>query len=414
MENSNDKMKKVLVIGAGRLQTKTIKLVKELGYYCLCVDGNPESEGFKIADEHRNIDVLDTEACLSYAKERGIDGVTTTSATITLSTVARIAQEMGLVGIDPNVVEILKSKYEIKKKLYNSRLNNAGFFADISTPDMVEKAKQFIQYPAVIKPSDGSGSKGISIVHNPGELAAAIEYAIDCSRTKNIYIETFVEGTEYGVECFVFKGEIIVYGVIKQTFKWNNNGNFECGHCIPSGLSIDIEEGIKQEVIRAIQCLGVNHGSVNMDIMLSKNNIPYIIDVGARIGLNQIAERIIPLASGVNILSNTIKSSVGDESSFKSSYSRPVASRLLIFEPGIIKSIGDYKKLIDGEKVLDIIVTAKPGDVINPYRVKSDTCGWVITTAKSIQEAEFLANTLRDEIAELFEYERVGNYAKHN
>lgn len=405
MGNSNNESKKIMVIGAGKLQLKTIKLVKELGYYCLCVDGNPGAEGFKIADEYRNIDVLDIEACLAYAKERKIDGVTTTSATITLPAVARIAKELGLVGIEQSVVDVLIDKFKIKNILCNGGLNNAGFFADISNPTLVEKAKQFIQYPSIIKPSDGSGSKGVIIVSEPSQLSSAIEYAMKSSRTKKIYVEKFIDGIEYGVESFVFQGEIITYGVIKQTFIRNEDEKIEYGHCIPSGLDISTEKKIKQEVNKAIKCLGIDHGSVNMDIMLSKDNVPYIIDVGARIGLNQIAERLVPLATGVDILSNTIKASVGDECSFSTLYSKPVASRLLILEPGIVKSIGDYKNLIDGESVLDIIITVKPGDVINPYKIKSDSCGWVITTAEIVKEAEDLANTIRDKVAELFEYE---------
>lgn len=404
MVTSDSRKKKVMVIGAGKLQLKTIKLAKELGYYCLCVDGNPNAEGFKIADEYRNIDVLDIESCLAYAKEKKIDGVTTTSSTITLPAVSRIAKELGLVGINPSVVDVLRDKFKIKTKLYNSGLNIAGFFSDISTPNLLEKAKQFIQYPAIIKPCDGSGSKGVIVVKGPSELNSAIEYAISNSRTKRIYIEEYIEGTEYGVECFVFRGDIIIYGVIKQTFAIDKNGKIEYGHCIPSGLDCDKEEIIKQEVRKAITCLGINHGSVNMDIILSKDNIPYIIDLGARIGLNQIAERLIPFATGVDIMSNTIRASVGDESSFYPLYLKPIASRLLILKPGIVKKIGDYRYLIDGEKVLDIILTVKPGDVIRPYKVKSDTCGWVITSAQSVKDAEELANTTRNKVAEVFEY----------
>ncbi|WP_449355156.1 ATP-grasp domain-containing protein [Virgibacillus natechei] len=403
--------KKILVIGAGKQQYKTIKLVKQLGYYCLCVDGDPGAPGFEIADEFMNIDVLDIDACFSYAKAKEINGVITTSATITLPAVAKIAKEMNLIGIDPSVVNVLKSKYEIKKTLFMGGLNNPGFFTDISTPDLLERAKEQIQYPSIIKPSDGSGSKGISVVNRISELVPAVDYAMESSRINNIYIEPFVDGAEYGVECFVFKGEITIYGVIKQTFKRNPDGKIEYGHCIPTGLSNDVENSIKKEATKAIKCLGINHGSVNMDLILTKENVPYIIDIGARIGLNQIAERLVPLATGVDLLANTIKASVNDEASFKPMYLNPVASRLLILKPGIVKCIGDYRSLIDGKNVLDIILNIKPGDNIRPYKIKSDTCGWIITTSNSVEEAEQLANTIRDKIERLVIYERENSFA---
>ena len=39
-------MKKVLIVGAGFLQRFVIRRAKELGYYTLAVDGNPEAVGF--------------------------------------------------------------------------------------------------------------------------------------------------------------------------------------------------------------------------------------------------------------------------------------------------------------------------------------------------------------------------------
>jgi len=395
-------MKKIMVVGAGRLQAKTIKLVKELGYYCICVDKNPEAEGFEFADDYRVMDVLDTTACLNYAKENKIDGVTTTSAIVTLPTVATIAREMGLVGINPEVVEVLQNKYRIKKRLFEAGLHNAGYFADLSTPSLLAEAKKSIQYPSIVKPVDGSGSKGITVVNRPEDLSAALENALSSSNIKGAYIERFIDGTEYGAESFVFDGEVQVFGVMGKRMT-SPPDYVELGHCLPAGLPAEIEEEINAEVKRAIRCLGINHGSVNMDIILSKDNVPYIVDIGARIGLNQIAERIIPFATGVDILTNTVRACVGDEASFKPLYKRPVASRLLNFEPGVIGRIGDYKSLINGEDVLDIIITVKPGDTIRPYKINSDTCGWVITTAATVEEAALIADRVRDEIKALFE-----------
>ena len=59
-------------------------------------------------------------------QKKNIDGVTTTSATITLPAVAKIANELGLVGINQSVVDTLLNKFKIKNKLYEEGLNNAG------------------------------------------------------------------------------------------------------------------------------------------------------------------------------------------------------------------------------------------------------------------------------------------------
>lgn len=394
--------KKVLVVGAGSLQVKTIKLARALGYYCLCIDGDANAVGFKYADEFAVIDIKDIASCVDYAKNKKIDGVTTTSATITLPAVAAIAHELKLPGINPEAVDTLTNKFSIKQTLKDSGLNIFGHFADVSSTNLLNTQIDLIQYPSVVKPMDGSGSKGVVVVHNQHELPKAIEYALKGSRNNKVYVEQFIDGTEYGVECFVEYGVIHLYGIIKQTFLKDASGKIEYGHSLPSKLDKETESAVQEQVINGIKALGINFGSVNMDIILSPSNIPYIIDVGARIGLNQIAERLLPFSTGVDILSNTIRAAVRDNYSFSPKHYKPVASRLLIFRPGIIKHIEDLSGLIDGNKVLDIVITKKPGDIILPYRVKSDTCGWVITAGKTLEDAVIIANTTRDLIENKF------------
>ena len=398
-------MKKILVIGAGKLQVNTIKLIKELGHYCIAIDGNPDAIGFKFCDEYANIDVLDIRACVEYAKNKKIDGVTTTSATITLPAVAAIGEELGLIAISSEVVDVLRDKYKIKKKLFDGGSNIYGYFSEISTKELYYEAKKNIDYPVVIKPSDGSGSKGISIVYNEEDLIPAIKYAYKSSRTKGIYIESFIKGKEYGVESFVINGEVVIYGIIKQVFI-DNGREIEYGHCVPSGLPSEVEENIKNEVKKAIKILGINYGSVNMDIILSEGEQePYIIDVGARVGLNKIAEKIVPFSNGVDIFKNTIRLCIGENVDIYPKYSKNIATRVIILEQGKIKDIENYKDLIDKKDVLDIIVTAKKGDVINSYKTKSDSCGWIITTGNDIEEAEKLASIINNEFKKKIIYD---------
>ncbi|MCF3942627.1 hypothetical protein [Oceanobacillus alkalisoli] len=63
-------MKKILILGAGFLQSFMIKKAKDMGYYTLAIDKNPNSAGFKYADEYEIVDILDEHACLQYAHSK--------------------------------------------------------------------------------------------------------------------------------------------------------------------------------------------------------------------------------------------------------------------------------------------------------------------------------------------------------
>ena len=140
-------MKKLLVVGASEKQVPIIKRAKEMDIYVICIDGNPNSIGYEFADESKTIDINDLDACLSFAKEKKIDGVTTLSATATLPTVNYIAEKMNLVGNPFEVSEKLKSKYEIKKILKENGLNILGDFYEVHSLTELDKIKNELQYP---------------------------------------------------------------------------------------------------------------------------------------------------------------------------------------------------------------------------------------------------------------------------
>ena len=70
-------MKKLLMLGGGFLQNFVIKKARDLGFFVYCLDADPNAVGFASANEHAVINIIEPEACLAYAREKGVDGVLT-------------------------------------------------------------------------------------------------------------------------------------------------------------------------------------------------------------------------------------------------------------------------------------------------------------------------------------------------
>lgn len=380
-------MKKILVVGAGTYQVPLIKRIIDMGHQAIVVDKNPCAEGFAYASDYKVIDVLDKESCLQYAKENGIDAVMTYGATLPLPTVSYIGTALGLAVLPIEVSEISKSKYKIKKCLAEHGCNIKGDFFEMNSLDD-EKIKR-IKAPCVIKPSDGSGSKGVSLVLCDADIPSAISYAYNSARNHEFYVESLIHGEEYTVEAFVCNDQIYVYSIIKTTFeKDKNTGEVSYGHRTPSGLGEHKERLIAAEVEKAIRALNVTMASVNFDVILTDDDVPYIIDCGIRIGQNLIASHLVPLSRGVNIIENTIHLALGEAINATPTHYRCVATRLLIYKPGIISEIKSMEDIIGTDGIVDVVLRKGVGDAQNEYREKSDTCGWVITTGATPEEAE--------------------------
>ncbi len=131
-------MKKILIIGAGFLQSFIIIRAKELGYYVITIDKNPESIGFRYADEYQIIDIVDQEACLEYAFMKNIDGVMTAATEYGVLSASYIALKMRLPGLNYKSAKLVRDKYLVRKTLYENNIDDISGFYEIRSENHLD------------------------------------------------------------------------------------------------------------------------------------------------------------------------------------------------------------------------------------------------------------------------------------
>lgn len=379
-------MKKLLIIGAGFLQTFVIKRAKELGYYVLAVDGNPDAVGKEFADEFAHINIIDKEACLCYAREKGIDGVMTAATDYGVISAAFVAENLGLRGISTKTAALIKNKYKVRKCLFQNRIDDSEQAFEVDANTDLNFLKQKLVYPVMVKPCDGSGSRGAARVDTPAQLCVAAKNAMEASITGRAEIESFISGKEYGAESIVVDGEPTVLAVMQKDMT-QPPYYAELGHSVPSSLPKETEEKIKTCVKRAIKALGINFGAVNMDMIVTEDGKVCIVDIGARMGGNLIGSHIIPLGTGIDYLGNLIRSAVGDSADFSAKAALPVSTRILALTQGEILALPDFES-IEKEYDVKIYHHLNVCDAITPYRTNLDGCGYIVATAQTVSAAK--------------------------
>lgn len=388
------------MLGGGFLQKYVIRKAKTLGYYVLCLDADPNAVGFAIADEHAVINIVDEEACLAYARDKQVDGVLTAATDFSVLTMSRIAEELHLPGINYQSAKVIKNKALVRKRLFEANADDTGISYEIDSVDDIADILPKIKFPVMMKPVDGSGSRGASKVEKAEDFVKAAEFAMNGSITHRAVAEPFIEGKEYGVESFVDNGVIHVLGVMQKDMTLPPY-YAELGHAIPSGLTPELETKVKSCVYRAIFALGVNHGSVNMDLLITNEGNVHIVDVGARMGGNLIGSHIIPMGTGIDYMGNMIRAAVGDATNWKPEWQpKPVATKLLALTPGIIKKLPNFDQ-IAAEYNVQIEHHLHVGDTITPYRTNLDGCGYVVAHDIDVELSIALASEVRNIIDKL-------------
>ncbi len=391
-------MKKLLVIGAGFLQDFVIQKAKKMGYETLTVDADPNAVGFKSADRYAVINIVDEKACLEYARKENIDGVLTAATDYGVLTAAYVAREMNLPGLNYEAAQLIKNKYRVRKCLFDSHIDDTEQAYEIDKDTDLKDLCGKLSFPVMVKPCDGSGSRGASRVDSPEDFPKACSAAMDSSITHRAEVETFITGTEYGAESLVAGGEVHVLGIMR---KWMTKPPYyaELGHAIPTDLPREVEERARQCVENAIKVLGINFGSVNMDMLITKEGKIHIIDIGARMGGNMIGPCVIPYGTGIDYMANMIRNAVGDETDFTPTSHSCVATRLLAFDDGVVKRLPDFAAL-EKEYGVEIYHHLEVGQRVNEYHTNLDGCGYVVARADDVDSAVNTVDTVLNRIKE--------------
>lgn len=393
-------MKKILIIGAGFLQSFVIRKAKEMGYETLTVDADPNAVGFRYADKYEIINIVDEKVCLSYAQKENIDGVLTAATDYGVLTAAYIADQMNLGGLDYEVAKLIKNKYRVRKCLYEAKVDDTEQAFEVNESTDIAFLCKKLSFPVMVKPCDGSGSRGASRVDDKSQFADACHNAMAASITHRAEVETFIVGREYGAESLIINGKVHVLSIMR---KWMTEPPYyaELGHAIPTDLPYEVEERAKRCVERAIKALGINFGSVNMDMLITSEGKIYIIDIGARMGGNMIGSCIIPYGTGIDYMANMIRNAVGDEVDLTPCEHGAVATRLLAFGDGVVKQLPDFEK-IEKEFDVEIYHHLEVGQTVREYHTNLDGCGYIIAKAKNVdtavQKAEKVLKLIEDTI----------------
>lgn len=306
--------KKLLLLGGSEAQLISIKTAKRLGYYTVLCDYLPDNPGQYIVDSFHLVSTTDKDAVLSVAKEEKIDGIVAYSSDPAAPTAAYVANAMNLQGMSFNVV-----RHFCEKHLFREFLLSNGFnvpqSVEVSVPydiDAIDLSQ--LQFPLIVKPTDSSGSKGITVIETIEELAGALEYAQKYTRNKTLIIEEFICRDHPHViegEIFAIQGKVVSWGLINSIRDEKSNPLLPAAYSYPLELSKQRKDIVKSEVSRLVAATGCTSGAFNIEMIIDKRDRLYFLDAGPRNGGNMLPE-YISMISGKDLVEATIRTSMGD------------------------------------------------------------------------------------------------------
>ncbi len=375
-------MKRLLVIGASVLQIPAIKKAKEMGLYVAVADYNPNAVGIPFADEYFNVSTIDEEGIYQVAKNFKADGIVTLATDMPMRALAYACGKLGLQGLEYDSAVKATDKGEMIKAFEVAGIEKPWFSIIPAGEDPVLGSYSF---PLISKPTDNSGSRGVILVRNENELKEAISYSSKNSRHGDVIIEEYMQGPEVSVELIVYHGKP---HVLQITDKITTGAPHfvEMGHSQPSRLSLDIQNKIADLACRAVLSIGIYNGPAHVEIIVTKEG-PKMVELGARMGGDCITTHLVPLSTGIDMVSSTIKIALGEEPNISKTIDKGSAIRFFSVPCGMITGIYGVEEAYKIPGIKDIVFIKHEGETVNNIDSSIDRVGFVIAQANSAVEA---------------------------
>ena len=301
-------MKKLAIIGASYLQLPLIEKAKSMGIETHVFAWAANDVGETAADYFYPISIVEKEQILDKCRQIGIDGICSIASDLAMVAVNYVAEQMGLTG----------NSMECTLRSTNKHLMRQAFerYGDPSPKSLLVESADDLQnvplhYPVIVKPTDRSGSRGITKLDSPNGLAEAIENAKLQRFEKKALVEEFATGQEYSVEYISWQGE---HHFLALTHKYTTGapGFIETGHLEPAPVSEKTVERVKAVVSHALNSLGIRYGASHSELKIDANGRIMLIEIGGRMGGDFIGSDLVELSTGVDYVRAVIDTALGE------------------------------------------------------------------------------------------------------
>jgi len=396
-------VKRIMILGAGVMQLPAFEAARRRGWESIAVDGNPRAPGVELADHFREIDLKDTEGILAAAEEEaagaGLHGVFTVGTDFSYP-VAVVAKRLGLTGTSPESAERASDKVLMRRSLARAGVPVPGFLEIVAeaaanggagdgrrvrdgatlTPRQAPEAVRNRAFlPAVVKPVDNMGARGVRRVDDAAELEQAIRDALAHSRSGRAIVEELIPGREYSIDALVLGDQVHVTGVAERHVYFPPYF-IELGHTLPALLEDADRQELEDTFRRAVHALGIRNCAAKGDVFLGPSGA-VIGELAARLSGGYMSGWTFPGATGLALVEEGMRLALGEApGDLQPRRRRTSAERAAVSIPGRARRLHGVARARSVEGVSELFIRVSPGDHVQMPRNNTEKIANIIAT----------------------------------
>ena len=385
-------MKTILFVGAGRNQRRAIARVRELGVRVVAVDKNPDAPGFAEADAGEAVDFAEPDAVAIVGRVHHVDGVMTLAADRAVPVVARVAELLGLPGIGSQAAHLATNKIAMRRAFAEQGVPQPRYAA-VRDYASAKAAGETIGFPAVLKPADSAGQRGLFLVDDMDDLSRNLPLTLTASPTQEAVLEEFHAGREVNTLLVAREDDVKLITASDRLRPEGVGFGVAVAHLYPSTLYGDAADEVERVALAAVHAIGLRNGIAYPQLLVSADGVR-VVEIAARIPGGQMVE-VPRYGVGIDLVEVAVKQALGEpvpDELVTPSFQQPFAIRFLTAEPGPlptgeVQTVGPLDKALAFPGVDRAETWIEIGETIRPVQTDGDRRGYVIARGSTNLEA---------------------------
>jgi biotin carboxylase len=399
----------VLFIGAGRHQRRALERVRELGVRVIAVDRKAAAPGLGVADLGEVVEFGNVEAVTEVGRRHGVSGVMTFAADRAVPVVAAVAEVLGLPGIGTKTAHLMTNKIAMRRRLADAGVPQPRFAA-LRHLREVPAAADAVGFPAVLKPADSAGQRGLFLALSVDDIERHLHAALAQSTDEEAILESYHSGLEVNGLLVVRGGEVRVVTLSDRRRPPGAGFGVALAHVYPSTLFGDALTEVERVGRATVHALGLRDGIAYPQVIWGDDGVARLIEVAARIPAGQM-DAVARYGVGVDLIEIALRQALGErvpDELVEPKIEQPMAISFLTAEPGPLPTgklvdVSGLDKVLAFPGVVEADLYFQEGETIRPVQVDGDRRGYVIalgsTNLDAVERAEAAARLLDVQVA---------------
>ncbi|WP_243653052.1 ATP-grasp domain-containing protein [Tumebacillus sp. BK434] len=250
--------------------------------------------------------------------------------------------------------------------------------------------------PLVVKSPQSTGSKDVLKANTSDELLVHLTKLRDKYPEKPVLVEEYLDGPQYLVEVLVDDRGIHLVAVIEQEIM-KKRRFIVIGYMVLAEMPRSLERSLTEAVSEIVKQIGLEKGACHLELRLVHGEWK-LIEINPRISGGAM-NRMIEVATGINLVQETIRLMVGERPRLKREHNHYVYTHYLtVRETGYLERVTGKKRAARLDGVREVFVKPRKGQKLYVPESMGHRYAYIIAVGDSKEAAKATAKRAGDEI----------------